>query len=159
MMMSPGDTKEILRQRLVDLELRSARARLSVYVFLGDQALAFSPARYFYNIVIPKFRIAFTKARCNALLSAVLLGRYSRRPYSERLCPCPQNVVETTAHIVLQCPYYDDLRSKFISPIFGIEMGMQAEEQLAFLLSDVYSGYITQGCPLLLCCTVGKEEN
>ena len=38
--------------------------------------------------------------------------RGKRGPATDRLCPCGAGCVETTAHAVLQCPLYADLRGE-----------------------------------------------
>ena len=47
-------------------------------------------------------------------------GRFEAIPYHERICQICNSDIETVVHLLLECPYYDDIRHRRIySSIFS----------------------------------------
>ena len=50
---------------------------------------------------------------------AIESGRYNNTPREERLCiHCNMNTIENEYHFPLVCPFYADLRRKYLSPYY-----------------------------------------
>ena len=52
-----------------------------------------------------------TRLRLSSHELAVEMGRWSRIPREDRLCPCV--VIQTEEHVICHCPLSDHLRSEF----------------------------------------------
>jgi len=62
-----------------------------------------------------KFLSALARFRCSAHRLAIEEGRYKKQERNLRICnKCNMNVVENEYHFLLTCPFYRDLRIKYI---------------------------------------------
>ena len=67
---------------------------------------AFTMSSYFSSLMSTKIIQAFTLARLNMLPSKLLDGKFQNIPFSECLCPCKSNQVETVTHVLYACLLY-----------------------------------------------------
>ena len=65
-------------------------------------------------------RIAFTRMRLSSHHLTYEIGRWSRIPAENRICPC--GAVQTDHHVMLQCPYTDDARRLLNIPNDCVEL-------------------------------------
>ena len=66
-----------------------------------------------------KYRIALTKFRLSSHDLAIERGRYQNIERSERIFRhCNGNFVENEYHFLLVCPFYRDLRRKYLKPYY-----------------------------------------
>jgi hypothetical protein len=71
--------------------------------------------KYFSDVCEQKFRIALTKYRISAHKLRIKTGRYDDTPRQSRLCTCcNSNQIEEEYHFLLVCPYYRDIRIKYL---------------------------------------------
>lgn len=62
-----------------------------------------------------KYRIALTQLRLSSHKLEIERGRYNNTERNERLCKqCHMNVIESEYHLILVCPKYRYLRSKYL---------------------------------------------
>ncbi|KAJ7322478.1 hypothetical protein JRQ81_018765, partial [Phrynocephalus forsythii] len=87
------------------------------------------------ELIIEEWR-AYTLARCNAIPSAVLYGRFNRTAYNDRCCACALGGVESHSHMVLYCPLYDHFRKKLLDPLLLKKRQSSDTDILRFLLSS-----------------------
>uniref|UniRef100_A0A803T0U9 ribonuclease H n=1 Tax=Anolis carolinensis TaxID=28377 RepID=A0A803T0U9_ANOCA len=125
-----------IRQRILDTERQSDLACSPVFNISADNRYTITPMAYLTNLEVPNHRKAFTLARCHALPSAVLEGRYRKTPALERLCPCEPGHIETIEHVLLQCMFYRDIRINFITPWLLKHPGRTERYYTSLLLSD-----------------------
>ncbi len=79
----------------------------------------FSFELYLDNIHERKYRNALCRFRLSSHKLAIEQGRYINIPRDERKCIyCTQNVIENEYHLLLTCPFYRDLRIKYLKPYF-----------------------------------------
>ena len=79
--------------------------------------------------------------------------RGKRGPAEGRLCPCGAGCVETTAHALLQCPLYADIREAFDSAQHALrdavagthKYELSAEEALRWAIDDMYPMHFEPG--------------
>ena len=106
--------------RLLDVQLqhltKAARKTCSPS-HLGLSQNSWLLASYFSHLTDPHLRRAFMLARFNALPSAVLFGRFRGTPYIHRRCPCSLGAIETVHHVLLDCPFYNSSRARFLEPL------------------------------------------
>ena len=109
--------KKIIRQRIADIDRQNTLTRLpSTYRQLYEHRPN-HPAIYLKTLENPRHRWTFTRARFNALPSALLTGRYLRIPLEQRLCPCDLKEIESISHVLLYCTLYRDLRKELSEPL------------------------------------------
>ena len=128
--------KKIIKQRSEDTERQADLNRAPQFIASESIRHRVCQMPYLSTLEIPKHRRAFTLARCQALPSAILEGRYKKIPLEERRCPCGLGQLETTEHILLFCLYYRDLRSSFIRPILRNFPGRTEQFYISLLLQD-----------------------
>ena len=93
-------------------------------------------APYLQNLIIPKYRRAFTLVRLNVPPSAILEGRFQRIPLENRVCPCGDGSIESVAHVLLSCTFYKDLRKEVITPLLLSIPGRSTNATVSYLLAD-----------------------
>ncbi len=73
-----------------------------------------------YLISLPSnLRIPICRLKCSNHKLPIEVGRYTNIPREERLCTiCHQNTLGDEYHLVLECPFFVDLRRKFIPSFF-----------------------------------------
>jgi Reverse transcriptase (RNA-dependent DNA polymerase) len=60
------------------------------------------------------------RLRTGAHHLAIETGRWQRVNRDERLCPkCTSGVGEDELHVLFECPFYDEIRTKFSAPLFA----------------------------------------
>ena len=104
-----GSTKPILIQPIKDIDLRYSLAcadRNCSPLCFGLHFNFPEPANYLYQITAPRYSFAFSTARFNCFPSGLSKGRFNNTPYGERICPCGKEIIETLAHIILECSLY-----------------------------------------------------
>ena len=109
--------KAVVRQRLLDIDLQEESTALPIGYSTLKGWPGNSSAPYLTSISIPKYRWAFSRARFNTFPSAFLEGRFLNRPPELRLCPCDTAQPESISHILLHCPFYDNIRKYLILPL------------------------------------------
>ena len=67
------------------------------------------------NIKALEWSQYYSRLRLSSHNLAIETGRYTSIPRRERICTfCNTNVVENEFHFLLACPYYIDLRRKYL---------------------------------------------
>ena len=83
---------------------------------------SFIPRNYLKIVCNARHRTAMTRLRLRNNRLHVETGSWSNVnivPYNERYCKCCQSdCIEDEYHFVLECPCYNDLRRKYISPYY-----------------------------------------
>lgn len=75
--------------------------------------------KYLDVIKTNKFKYALSRFRLSSHSLAVETGRYYDIPREERLCKlCSMQQVETEFHFLLVCPFYTDIRRKYLSSYY-----------------------------------------
>lgn len=70
-------------------------------------------------IRLDKYKFALSRFRLSSHSLAIESGRYNNTPREERLCiHCNMNTIENEYHFLLVCPFYADLRRKYLSPYY-----------------------------------------
>lgn len=66
-----------------------------------------------------KYKYALSKFRLSSHNLAIETGRYDATPRDERVCVyCNMNAIENEYHFLLACPFYNDIRRKYLSPYY-----------------------------------------
>ena len=111
-----------IKQRILDTYYQSWNAdisnsqRLSTYSTIKH---TFEQEKYLNCIQEKKYRIAYSRLRVSSHNLAIESGRYTNIPREHRICTfCIQNLVENEYHMVLVCPFYRDLRVKYLKPYY-----------------------------------------
>lgn len=66
-----------------------------------------------------KYKIALTQFRLSSHDLAIERGRYENLSRNERACKyCNSGLIENEYHFLLVCPYYRELRQKYLKPYF-----------------------------------------
>ena len=74
---------------------------------------------YLNFIRLNKYKFALSRFRLSSHSLAIESGRYNNTPREERLCiHCNMNTIENEYHFLLVCPFYADLRRKYLSPYY-----------------------------------------
>ena len=74
---------------------------------------------YLNFIRLDKYKFALSRFRLSSHSLAIESGRYNNTPREERLCiHCNMNTIENEYHFLLVCPFYADLRRKYLSPYY-----------------------------------------
>nr|XP_016847415.1 PREDICTED: uncharacterized protein LOC107982573 [Anolis carolinensis] len=134
--MGYDQAKAQIKQRITDIERQIDLSNAPSFITSGDSRGSTSPMEYLTKLEVANHQRAFTLARCHVLPSAVLEGRYQKTPYSERLCPCDSGHIETTEHVLLQCLFYRDIRSRLITPWTTKYPGRSGQFYVTLLLLD-----------------------
>ena len=75
----------------------------------------FKLENHLYFITEKKYKIALTQFRLSSHDLAVECGRYENLIRNELICKlCNSNCVENEYHILLVCPFYRELRQKYL---------------------------------------------
>ena len=78
--------KQIVKQRIEDNEYQTDLSSIQNMTARTYIKNCMEPAKYLTSLEMKGTRRAFTVARCLALPSAVLEGKYKNTPFAERLC-------------------------------------------------------------------------
>ena len=87
--------------RVHSIILRSSSTRRMSYRILNPSLVVHEV--YSSLEVKENERIAFTRFRLSSHHLAFEMGRWSRIPVENRLCPC--GAIQSDAHVMLRCPY------------------------------------------------------
>lgn len=131
-----GRAKNIIKERLRDIEAQNDFNQLPITYKLLYNPQRPHLANYLKVLDNAKHRWAFSRARFNALPSALLEGRYNKIPIEQRLCPCNSNEIETIGHVILYCPLYRDSRKELIEPILRKIPRSTDDTYIRHLLAD-----------------------
>ena len=117
---SVGIQAAFLRQRVTDNFVQNLNAGLqdsSLALFYRNVS-DFSFKLYLECVTVKKFLIAVSRLRTSSHRLEIESGpRPTKTPIAERLCFLCNNL-EDECHFVLECPAYNDLRSKYIKRYF-----------------------------------------
>ena len=79
----------------------------------------FEMEKYLDFVTEKKYRIALARFRLSSHDLAIERGRYENLSKNERLCKyCSSQLVESEYHFLLVCPYYRNLRQKYLKPYY-----------------------------------------
>ena len=73
-----------------------------------------SHENYLDCVNIRKYRNALACFRCSSHRLEIEYGRYSNVPRDQRFCKLCKNEIETEYHFLLKCPFYSDIRKKYL---------------------------------------------
>ena len=124
----------LIKQRITDQYKQSwyskinNSSRLTTYSsFKSD--FSFEP--YLQALSNPRFRMALTKFRVSAPSLAIETGRHTGTERSMRkYVLCNMNVVESEFHFMLVCPFYSELRNKYLPRYYNHWPTLQKFEDL-----------------------------
>ena len=72
----------------------------------------------YVKVIMPRsHRSAYAQFRCGVAPIRLETGRYEGLEERERLCPFCQDVVESELHVLVECPFYADLRENLFKHI------------------------------------------
>ena len=67
-------------------------------------------------------RSVLAQLRCGILPLRIETGRYIGEPPNQRLCnQCDSRTVEDECHFVMECNFYNDIRSSFFADLVNID--------------------------------------
>ena len=84
-------------------------------------------------------RSAFTKFRCGVASLRIETGRFENLRIEERICCVCSDFIEDEAHVLLNCPFYDDVRENLfnVAKSYTVDfMSFNNEEKIMFLFSN-----------------------
>ncbi|XP_077205815.1 uncharacterized protein LOC143843519 [Paroedura picta] len=128
--------KSIIKQRVKDISRQRDLAKTPEFLCPDRIRYTLVPAPYLSDLELITHRRAFAQARCSTLPTAVLEGRYQKKPLAQRLCPCASGWIESDEHVFLFCPIYDTIRRTFIQPILNTYPRSSTKEKIKVLLQD-----------------------
>ena len=101
---------------------------------------SYSTEPYVKIITSKKYRSAYANFRCGVAPLKIETCRYglNRIPVEERLCESCQ-VVENEFHVMMVCPFFNDIRSQFILQLNEVEQSFNdytQEEQFIYVMSN-----------------------
>ncbi|KAJ7320016.1 hypothetical protein JRQ81_019527 [Phrynocephalus forsythii] len=128
--------KQIVKQRIEDTEYQTDLTSIQNMAVRSFVKNLMEPAKYLTALEAKGSRRAFTLARCLALPSAELEGKYKNTPFAERLCSCPLREIETIEHMFFTCPLYEAAHKEIIFPLMESIPRRSEGKRLEFLLSD-----------------------
>ena len=106
------------KQRVIDVNMQNLKSnlvamdRLRTYNIIKQD---FFVENYILYLKHYHHRKVLALFRCNALNIEVNQGRKANIPYSERLCSfCNLHAIGDEFHLLLVCPFFTDLRTKYI---------------------------------------------
>ena len=109
---------DLIKQRITDRYKQSWYSKISNSNRLATYSSIktdFSFEPYLYMLSNPRFRMALTKFRVSAHSLAIETGRHTGTERNMRKCVlCNMNVVESEFHFMLVCPFYSELRNKYL---------------------------------------------
>ena len=104
-----------------------------------------------------KYRKAFAQVRCSAAPIRVETGRFDHGkyiPWHERICKICSLEVEDESHILLRCPFYEDLHESLVTKAQEFKedfINLDDVQKLIYLMSDSSIMYHTaKTCWLIL---------
>ena len=113
----------LIKQRISDMYKQSWYSsinnsnRLEMYSRFKHE---FNMENYLDFIKEKKYRFALTRFRLSSHDLAIERGRYENIARIDRICVfCNSNFVESEYHFLLACPFYRELRQRFLKPYFG----------------------------------------
>ena len=113
----------LIKQRISDMYKQSWYSsinnsnRLEMYSRFKHE---FNMENYLDFIKEKKYRFALTRFRLSSHDLAIERGRYENIARIDRICVfCNSNFVESEYHFLLACPFYRELRQRFLKPYYG----------------------------------------
>ena len=112
---------EIIKQRIFDQAQQTIRAQIEaspkciLYKHLND---LFCIQYYLCKSLPLHLKKLIAKYRLSSHSLAIETGRYQATARNLRNCPKCNNDIEDEYHFVLKCPFYTDLRSKYVKPYY-----------------------------------------
>ena len=85
-------------------------------------------------------RSAFAKFRCGVPPLKIETGRYQSLDINQRTCFNCQTMIEDECHVLLHCPFYDNLRELLLfkaNEVYNEFSSLAENDKLSFLLSNV----------------------
>ena len=80
---------------------------------------SFQIEKYLDTITERKYKIALSRFRLSSHKLEIERGRHIRNSRQERTCKlCPINAIENEFHFLLVCPFYRELRQKYLKPFY-----------------------------------------
>ena len=113
---------------------------------IGLIKTTYKAEHYVLKVKSTKQRSAMSRFRCGVAPINLEIGRFFNIPANERFCNFCSGQVEDEAHVILECPMYDQLRKElFVHAMYIHEgfMQMSKEDKLVFLFTECK---ITQRC-------------
>ena len=119
----------IFKQRLLDNALQEWHTDLND----SRKALHYKYFKTMLNVEkyltlkIPlKYKIAFFKLRCSNHSLLVETGRHPHILYIDRICIlCYLQEIEDEFHTIVRCPFYNDIRNRYLSDILSINKNIR----------------------------------
>lgn len=114
----------IAKQRIFDNFKQSlladinASSKCTIYRYLVDHCTLQS---YLTKRIPLQYKKLICKLRLSSHCLTIETGRYNNVPLQRRLCPLCTLDIEDEYHFILKCPYYCNLREKFLKKFYYIK--------------------------------------
>ena len=100
----------------------------------------FGLANYLKFDIPLKFRISLSKLRCSAHDLMVETGRHNDMNYETRICKlCSLSKVEDEFHFIMECPFYCNLRRKYLPTLMETTLTLESFYNLFCMPKEVIS--------------------
>lgn len=91
--------------------------------------------------------------------SDLLYDRFGEMPWEARIFPCPLDMVESVQHMILSCPFYEDLRLASLGGLFVKWEGWADADKTQFILLGTNEDLIAKVVSFLISNCQVKEES
>lgn len=110
---------------------------------------------YVRALLAPSHRSALAKFRCGTAPLKIETGRYERLALQDRVCfVCGQGHVESEAHVLLDCPLYQDIRNELFAACSrsfpDFELFTKEDKLCTILASDKLTHPAAKACKHIL---------
>ena len=112
------------KQRLIDMFIQEWSGTIrdrERYENYKHFKIIFEKEKYISEISPYCFRVAITQLRFNVLPLNNNAHRYSN-VLKEKMCPFCRNAIKNEYHFISECPYYKDLRNRFLPDVTRLPM-------------------------------------
>ena len=130
-----------LKQRLIDCSVQDWSSKLNDsekaqhYRYIMP---TFGLANYLKFDIPLKFRISLSKLRCSVHDLMVETGRHNEMNYETRICKlCSLSKVEDEFHFIMECPFYCNLRRKYLPTLMETTLTLEAFYNLFCMPKEV----------------------
>lgn len=97
---------------------------------------SFGSETYLSVIQSYKQQKTITRLRWTIMRTALVMGRRCHILYSDRICSCGKNETDDLNHFLWSCMFFEEIRTKWISPLMGRTKYWANEEKTIWLLSN-----------------------
>ena len=107
---------------------------------INSERIDFFKIEIYCKIALPfSHRSAFAKFRSGVASLRIETGRFENLRIEERICCFCSDFIEDEAHVLLNCPFYDDVRENLfnVAKSYNVDfMSFNNEGKIMFLFSN-----------------------